>query len=265
MMKYLVWYDTTTGLVEQTSYTSTDPAILFKKEGQEIIEVASPIEWSTSRVVGTAPNLSIVTIPAQPSPIHTWDNNANGGSGGWVGVTVPPEILFQEKVQSVSAAIAIKLQATNQYMISDMPVAIRNVYESYRNEVKEVISQSGYPSAIVWPEPPTFELVGVSSTVDEGTSFTVTLNAPRLLDGDQIDFIIAGTGITTSDIGSSRINGGVIPVSLDGSFIAQSGQSTLQLSLSNDVTREGSEAIRIYLPDLPQVPPVIIGINDTSV
>jgi hypothetical protein len=82
-MKYLAWYNKTTGLVDQTSYTSQDPASLFKAEDQEIIETAYLLDTATSRIVDG----NVVIISTKPAPWYIWNNNANNGVGGWIDTT----------------------------------------------------------------------------------------------------------------------------------------------------------------------------------
>ena len=87
-MKFLAWYNKTTGLVDQTSHTAQDPTALFKSEDQEIIETTDLIDTATSRVV----NGNIVTIPARPAFWYDWDNAADNGNGGWVNTIPLPQL-----------------------------------------------------------------------------------------------------------------------------------------------------------------------------
>ena len=47
-----------------------------------------------------------------------------------------------------------KLAATDWTQAADVPQSIKDNYASYRQALRDVPSQSGFPNEIVWPETP---------------------------------------------------------------------------------------------------------------
>lgn len=47
-----------------------------------------------------------------------------------------------------------KLAATDWTQAADVPQAVKDSYASYRQALRDVPSQSGFPNQIVWPELP---------------------------------------------------------------------------------------------------------------
>jgi hypothetical protein len=255
-MNYTTFYEIATGIVtgQITSDIQTfpyDDAIL------DYIVLTYPIDTQASRVVGGA----ITTIPRRPSLDHTWDNAANGGSGGWVNNT--PR---SEQIADINERRFLILAATDWTQLADSPDYIKDSYAPYRTALREIELQPGYPDTITWPTPPEFELYRVPDVgaIDEGSGITIILSTSDLVNGTLVPFTITGTNITTADIVSMTVNGDSVTTALTGNFDIQDDQSTLQITFANDVATEGVEEMIVYLPGTLPMILVRVNINDTS-
>ena len=47
-----------------------------------------------------------------------------------------------------------KLAATDWTQASDVPQAVKDSYVSYRQALRDIPSQSGFPSTVTWPDAP---------------------------------------------------------------------------------------------------------------
>jgi len=99
--------------------------------------------------------------------------------------------------------------------------------------------------------PPTYSLSRSASTVDEGSSVTITLNTTNIANGSQVPYTI--TGITSADIGGA---------SLTGNFTISGGTATVVLNIAADYTTEGSETFTLALNN--GAASIAVAINDTS-
>jgi hypothetical protein len=255
-MNYTTFYEITTGIVtgQITSDIQTfpyDDAIL------DYIVLTGPIDTQASRVVGGA----ITTIPSRPSLDHTWDNAANGGSGGWVNNT--PR---SEQIADINERRFLILTATDWTQLADAPDYIKDSYAPYRVALREIELQADYPDTIIWPTPPEFELYRVPDAggINEGSSVTVVLSTTQIVDNTLVPFTIHGANITVGDISTLRMNGDVIPTALTGNLEVIGGQATLQVTFANDLSTEGVEEMIVYLPGTLPMIKVRVNINDTS-
>jgi len=90
-----------------------------------------------------------------------------------------------------------------------------------------------------------------AATVDEGGTFTITLTTENVANGTSLPYTISG-------VSSTDING----AALTGDFIVGS-QETLNVTVSSDLTTEGSEVFQLALDNGEAT--VGVTINDTSI
>lgn len=88
--------------------------------------------------------LTPVPIPDQPSPAHDWDWTTKT----WV---------YQNEVakQQARAQRARLLLASDWTQLPDVPLATRDAWAVYRQALRDVPAQPGFPLEITWPTPPT--------------------------------------------------------------------------------------------------------------
>ena len=80
-------------------------------------------------------------------------------------------------------------------------------------------------------------VISGNSTVSEGQSLTLTINAEGVANGTVIPYTLSGTGVTSGDI-----TGG-----LSGSFTVNNGQGSITITTSLDRVTEGSEQLLVTL------------------
>jgi hypothetical protein len=82
--------------------------------------------------------------------IRTWNGSA------WTQVAVPtapapdlaPEIRYQRN----------RLLAASDYtQLTDVPLANRATWATYRQALRDISAQGGFPENVTWPEPPTYQ------------------------------------------------------------------------------------------------------------
>jgi hypothetical protein len=112
----------------------------------------------------------------------------------------------------------------------------------------------------------TYTISSLNFRTLEGSSISVTLNTTNIANGSLVPYVIAGTNITTSDLGGA---------SLTGNFLINNGTSTTNFVLTNDGITEGDEtvifsvysaAIPLIITDNPVVLPLapIIGLAQST-
>lgn len=95
------------------------------------------------------------------------------------------------------------------------------------------------PPIPVDPGEPTFALVRSKTSVNEGRSFTITLETDNVAEGTLVPYTITGTGITTADIGGA---------SLTGNFTVDAAGDAFQtFNVTADATTEGAETFTLTL------------------
>ena len=106
-------------------------------------------------------------------------------------------------------------------------------------------------AAAAAPAVATYALSSSVASVNEGSSFTITLTTTNITDGTTVPYTI--TGISSADIGGS---------SLTGNFTVNSNTATATFSVTADATTEGTETFVLTLNALSTTQSVTI--NDTS-
>lgn len=106
-------------------------------------------------------------------------------------------------------------------------------------------------AAAAAPAAATYALSSSVASVNEGSSFTITLTTTNITDGTTVPYTI--TGVTTADIGGA---------SLTGNFTVNSNTATATFSVTADATTEGAETFVLTLNALSTTQSVTI--NDTS-
>jgi hypothetical protein len=87
-------------------------------------------------------------IPPAPSALHRfsiatrqWEESAE------------PELLELHRIQALARRAEL-LAASDWTQLPDVPLATKTSWAAYRQELRDITAQSGFPQAIVWPAAP---------------------------------------------------------------------------------------------------------------
>ena len=96
-------------------------------------------------------------------------------------------------------------------------------------------------SLIIEDTLPTYLLSSSSSSVSEGDSLTINLMTNNIPDGDMIPYVIIGK--------NTNLQAADLSVGLAGEFEVRNNMASLELSILNDASAEGTETFALYLDD----------------
>lgn len=139
-MKHVVYYDTvgrvtrTTGLPDGSLLLS--PAL----EPGESHLVLDTYQDTTQQYVSHG---RLVPIPPQPSSSHEWDWSRKV----WV---YRPAIAARQARRQRDALLA----ACDWTQLPDVPTAAKAAWAAYRQALRDVTTQPGFPEEVAWPHPP---------------------------------------------------------------------------------------------------------------
>ncbi len=181
----------------------------------------------------------------------------------WVAELTPLLAAYKSRGDFVVAVS----QAVDNYSGSDANVLLLKTNLAARAEKAAVFAQS--PAGAVydghgWAQlniplvpaaEPTYGLTSNVSNVNEGGSITFTLQTTNVAAGTTLGYTLTGTGITPADFAGGALVGSIT--------INSAGTGTATITLTNDLTTEGTETLRLALAGgLGQVDVVV---NDSSI
>mgnify|MGYP001165342652 FL=1 len=121
----------------------------------------------------------------------------------------------------------------------------------------DCLSLQGGDSVLIWNSIPTYSIATSANNIDEGQTLVITINTTNVIDTGRVYYRL--TGITGSDLSSGA---------LESSLSISNNQASFPITLSNDLTTEGTETLTITFysdPDrLQQVATKNVTIVDTS-
>lgn len=148
-MKYFITYNTTTGEILQTTITSSEENLVPSNTGFDYLEVLETVDSSKNYL--NLETKQIVAFPDKPDQYHTW----NWTTKTWQDIRTDEQKYTQ-------AAKVVKTQRTNLLTASDWIVIkamdqgtqVPEAWQTYRQQLRDITQQSGYPFTVTWPEPP---------------------------------------------------------------------------------------------------------------
>lgn len=136
-MKKFTRYDLTTGRVVSTGQCDDSDFRLQARPGVGLVEGAfhpSEFYWD-----GTA----MVPIPPKPSEFHVWDATQRQWT---VDLAMAAEVQLRER--------NARLRACDWTQVVDIDTATQEAWQPYRQALRDITSQPGYPLTVDWPTPP---------------------------------------------------------------------------------------------------------------
>ena len=88
-------------------------------------------------------SFAAVAMPPKPSPHHTF----NYTTKQWV-------LNVEALTASILAQRAQLLQASDWTQLPDVPLATKEAWATYRQELRDITEHPGYPLEVVWPVAP---------------------------------------------------------------------------------------------------------------
>ena len=148
-MKYYAVYSKITGEILQFSQIIDNnfPAH-FVNDTTNVLEVPEPVDNSKYYI-----NNSILTsLPEPPSINHIW----NWTTMSWQDTRTEQQ-KFQQAAQQVLAKRKELLDSTDWIVIKamDTGTTIPQAWQTYRQELRDITNQTGYPYQVTWPTKPT--------------------------------------------------------------------------------------------------------------
>lgn len=90
-----------------------------------------------------------ITLPASPGKYYIFDYETKM----WVDNRTEKE-KYKDASQPVISKRNSLLSASDWTQLPDVPLATKEAWATYRQELRDITAQSGYPFTIVWPTPP---------------------------------------------------------------------------------------------------------------
>ena len=86
-----------------------------------------------------------VAMPPKPTPHHVFDYTTKQ----WIDPRTP-----ETEGARVRAERDRRLQETDWTQLPDVPLATKEAWAAYRQALRDITEQPGFPFDVVWPEPP---------------------------------------------------------------------------------------------------------------
>ena len=134
----------------RTYYDSTTGQIITSVQGSiEYLDLSQYEQYPYIDVFGSALSQYVqdgvlVDMPAKPNPESTFDYNQKR----WL--DLPLEVL---KKQALTRRAA-ELSSSDWTQFSDVSLPNKQAWAVYRQELRDITKQTGYPTNVVWPTRP---------------------------------------------------------------------------------------------------------------
>jgi hypothetical protein len=208
---------------------------LLKPEGSNEIKLGKDIlaDWQTNITFGTEESTKIIEFKTVDDNVYQGDRQL------YVTLyfqTLPSYPLYDK---------------VNAY--PDRKLSQGDMLSGWSNTVLLTIKDNDQPT-------PTYSLIPSSTSINEGSTLTTTVNTTNVASGTALYYSLSGTGVTTADFSSGSLTGS--------GTVSSGGSFSFSHTLANDLTTEGSETLQIRLftdsSRSTQVASTTVSINDTS-
>jgi hypothetical protein len=152
-MKHYIVYDPITGELEITGMCSDEGFEAQRREGKGLLE---GVGSSATHYVSDG-NLTEYTPEqatsksARPSFKHQWSNE----TFSWLDPTTPGAQAWADSVRSERDTLLAESDWTDTLSAKTrLGDALYNAWQNYRQILRDVPQQAGFPTNVAWPEPP---------------------------------------------------------------------------------------------------------------
>lgn len=148
-MKYYIAYNTITGEISSNVVAENADTLSPIADNFTYLEVPEPVD--NGKYYLDPQSLQPVAYPDKPDPSYTW----NGATKTW-------EDLRTQEQKSIVANIKAKqerdklLTSTDWVVIKalEQGTPVSESWSTYRQQLRDITLQPGYPLTITWPTPP---------------------------------------------------------------------------------------------------------------
>ena len=142
MSKTLVIYDSVGRILRTCDGAYGDPSLLVT-EGESFVLIESPKDGMLDIAMNMVDGGEVVPLPPKPSEDHRFD---------YVNKTWALDHSRQgRKVRSKRNQL---LQESDWTQLPDVPIATKDAWAVYRQALRDITEQPGFPFDVVWPQPP---------------------------------------------------------------------------------------------------------------
>ncbi len=148
-MKYFITYNNTTGQIIQTTVTTSEENVILNDTQLSLLEVPESVD--NEKYYLDPQSLQTIAFPDKPDQYHTWN---------WT-TKIWEDIRTQEQ-KSTLANIKARQERDKLLNNSDWVVVkaleqgepVPENWRTYRQQLRDITQQPGYPLTITWPTPP---------------------------------------------------------------------------------------------------------------
>ena len=137
-MPNFVVFDPATGEILRSGFCMDDALIFQARDGEAVIECDFSVKYGTHYV--NPVNREPMVMPDKPSSHHRWD---------WESYSWQQDRALAEK--SVRAKRQSLLVASDWTQLPDVPLETKTAWAIYRQALRDITDQAGFPFDVVWP------------------------------------------------------------------------------------------------------------------
>lgn len=141
--KYTI-YDVLSGEIKRVVTTRFDPEQQLSS-GEAYVLGDIPDE--TRAIQFYIKNNQFTERPASPSVYHVWRNES------WVDSRSVEQIV-EHLARQIRKARNEKLASSDWTQLPDVPIDTKQAWATYRQALRDITSQQGFPTDVVWPDRP---------------------------------------------------------------------------------------------------------------
>ena len=138
-MKKAIFFFSAKGEILQ--YIESADGVLPDIHGADSIFVPGPSDFASCYV--DTDLRTVVKKPVQPSPSHTF----NYTTKQWE----PDHVLAESQAKTARNRL---LTGSDWTQLPDVPLATKEAWATYRQALRDITAQPGYPFNIIWPQAP---------------------------------------------------------------------------------------------------------------
>lgn len=90
----------------------------------------------------------------EPHGRELWQRAIQGDFGHIAEYVPPPPLTYEQMAEQVRYERDTKLKETDWTQLPDVPIATKEMWQPYRQALRDITLQEGFPYNVIWPTPP---------------------------------------------------------------------------------------------------------------